>query len=72
MTVKQFLSSYNIGRSAIHQATVVDTGVNTEKSGEAYTYSKIEMVENAYGKRFGDLKVTTFTITDEKIIIYAK
>ncbi len=68
MTVKQFLGSYNIGRSAIKEATVV----NTSEGGEAYTYSERELISDAYGTRFGGLKINTFTITEEKLVIYAR
>ena len=68
MTVKQFLGSYNIGRSAIAKATVVDTN----EADAVYTYSKREIMQNAYGTRYGSLKVNTFTITEDQIVIYAR
>lgn len=68
MTVKQFLGSYNIGRSEIKKATVVDVGGN----GDDYTYTEQEIRNDAYGSRFGNLKVNTFTVTSDKIVIYAR
>ena len=66
MKVKQFLSSYNIGRSNIKVATVVDIN-----NGNDYTFSERELKEDAYGVR-GNLKLNTFTITEDKIVIYAE
>lgn len=68
MTVKQFLNSYNIGRSAIKQATVIDTN----ETDASYTYSERELKQDLYGSRYGNLKINTFTITEEKIVIYAR
>lgn len=65
MKVKQFLRSYNIGRSNIKKAVVLD--INT---GNGYTYSERELREDAYGSR-GNLSLNTFTITEDKIVIYA-
>lgn len=67
MTVRQFLSRYNIGRSAITSASVVDTGSEYAE----YVYSKRELMHDAYGHRFGDLKIDSFTITETCIVIYA-
>ena len=74
MTVKQFLGSYNIGRSKIKQAVVVDVEANALDIEEqaTYTYTERELREDLYGKRFGDLKINTFTITEDKIVIYAR
>ena len=63
MTVKNFLGSYNIGRSAINTATVID------QNGEGYTFSKRELIADAYGAR-GAWKIRTFTITTDNIVIY--
>ena len=68
MTVKQFLNSYNIGRSEIKQAVVVDTN----ETDTAYTYTERELRGDIYGSRFGNLKVNTFTITKDSIVIYAR
>lgn len=65
MTVKNLLGSYNIGRSAITTATVVN------QNGEGYTFSKRELCADAYGAR-GAWKVTTFTITPDNIVIYTE
>lgn len=68
MTVKQFLNSYNIGRSTIKEAIVV----NTSEIDTVYTYSERELKQDTYGTSFGSLKVNTFTITEDKIVIYAR
>lgn len=65
MTVKRFLGSYNIGRSAIQTVTVVD------QDGNAYTFSKWELLQDAYGER-GEWKINTFTITEDSIVIYTR
>lgn len=65
MTVKKFLGGYNIGRSAITRAIVVDA------YGLEYSYSKRELMNDAYGIR-GTWKITTFTITEDAIIIYTE
>ena len=66
MTVKKFLSSYNIGRSHIQRIIVVDVN-----SGDDYEFSKTELIHDSYGRR-GDLKINTFTITADSIVIYAR
>ena len=66
MTVKQFFGSYNIGRSAIKKATIV-----SNCGDDTYTYSERELREDAYGPR-GNLKINTFTITDDNIVVYAR
>lgn len=65
MTIKQFLMRYNIGRSAITKVVVVDS------YGNGYTFSKLELMNDAYGIR-GSWKVTTFTITEDSIVIYTQ
>lgn len=66
MTVKKFLSSYNIGRSAIKKALVVDTN-----TGKNYICSEAEIRENDYGK-YQTMKVNSFTITENNIVIYVR
>ena len=66
MKVRQFLNSYNIGRSNAKKAVVVDVA-----TGNDYPFSEREIMENAYG-RAGNMKLNTFTITADKIVIYAE
>ena len=68
MKVKELLNHYNIGRSNIKRATVVNTGEHYDE----YTYSESELMRDLYGSRFGNLKINSFTITEDTMVIYAE
>lgn len=66
MKVRQFLNSYNIGRSSAKKAVVVDV-----VTGNSYPFSEHDMMESAYGQA-GNMKLNTFTIAEDKLVIYAE
>lgn len=65
MRVKQFLRKFNAGRSTIVQAELENV-----RTGEK-AYFRSELLSEDFGDQ-GDLKVNSFTILGDKLVIYVE
>lgn len=66
MKVKQFLNRYIVYRSKCKKAVVIDV-----LTGNRHPLTEREISECVYGK-VGSMKLNTFAITEDTIIIYAE
>lgn len=65
MKVRQLLHTFSPGPSTIEQAEVANV-----KTGER-TYYRDELLSEDYGEA-GELKVNSFTVIDDKMLIYVQ